>query len=865
MGVQAGSVVRSLGLLFVGGTHCGLADAELLDRFVTLRGDDAAHAFEGLVMRHGPMVLDLCRRTLGDPHEAQDAFQATFLVLATRARTIRRRKSVGSWLHGVALRVARRARREAARRRALEHRIAAMMTGREAATDPNAADDRDFGALHEEVGRLPRKYREAVVLCYLEGLSLEAAAGQLGCPVGTLGVRLMRARERLRTRLTGRGIAGANGLLLASPAAGPLPVVLSGELVRSTVGAAMQAAGGIGGAVPTVAGRLAGGVSRRMTMLRLTPLIAGIVVATGGMATLGVVVVGRPEPRAAGKAARRSDGQPAAAWVGKKAVIKGDAPLRDADRAVDAHLFRVFVVERTGGDRLRLVAADVAGWIEADEVVLLDQAIDYFTGVIRQEPGNQEARLRRAQIRDYLGDRAQAIADLTEAIALGPPNAAIMVNRGVMYREQGEQDKAIADYSEAIRLRPDWALTHFFRGQSWHAKGKHDKAIADYDEAIRLDPHDGLAFLNRGLARSHQELDRAIADFTEAIRLGPSDTLGSKLGSAYNYRGQARQEKGDTDAAIVDLNEAIRLTPSDASAYQTRGLAWSDKGEYDKAIADLGEAVRLDPKNALAFLCRGGVWIKKQEYNKAIADLDEATRLDPTDPRALLNRGLARACKKEHDKAIVDFEQAIRLDPTDSAPHARRGFSLLSKEEYDRAIADFDEAIRLNSKDAFSYSNRGLARFFKEEYDRAIADFDEALRLDPKLSYALLHRGWAWFETKEYAKALTDFDGVIPLDPENAEAHAMRGWIRATSPDPKYRDGKKAVESATRACELTKWSETFPLSTLAAALAESGDFEAAVKWQTRANALYKDDNARAEGEDLLELYRKKQPRRDPSP
>ncbi len=308
MSVQSGTVVRSLGLLFAGGTHCGLADAELLDRFVTLRGDDASYAFEGLVLRHGPMVLDVCRRILGNSHDAQDAFQATFLVLATRAGSIRRKRSVGSWLHGVALRVARRARSDAARRRLHEHRIAAMMTRREAATDADAADDGDFGALHEEVGRLPRKYREAVVLCYLEGLSLEAAAGQLGCPVGTLGVRLMRARDRLRARLAGRGIAGADGLLIAGPVAGPLANPLPVELVRATVNAALHAVSGIGGAVPTVAAGLAGGVSRSMAMVRLAQVIAVFVVATGGMAALGVVAVGQSGSQAAGKAAGRAPG-----------------------------------------------------------------------------------------------------------------------------------------------------------------------------------------------------------------------------------------------------------------------------------------------------------------------------------------------------------------------------------------------------------------------------------------------------------------------------------------------------------------------------------------------------------------------------
>ena len=126
MSGRSEAVVRSLGLLFTRGPIAASADAELLERFLSRSDDAAAHAFEGLVLRHGPMVFDVCTKVLDNPHDAQDAFQATFLVLATRARSIRRQSSVGSWLHGVAFRVARRARSDAARRKAHERRIAEM-------------------------------------------------------------------------------------------------------------------------------------------------------------------------------------------------------------------------------------------------------------------------------------------------------------------------------------------------------------------------------------------------------------------------------------------------------------------------------------------------------------------------------------------------------------------------------------------------------------------------------------------------------------------------------------------------------------------------------------------------------------------
>jgi RNA polymerase sigma factor (sigma-70 family) len=213
MNARSEADVRSLAILFGVGTSCGLSDVELLERFLDSSDQAAEGAFEGLVVRHGPMVLDVCRKILGDAHDAQDAFQATFLILATRAKSIRKQRSIGSWLHGVALRVARRARSDTARRKTQERRIAEM-TSRDVEAGPPREPD-DFRVLHEEVARLPRKYREPIVFCYLEGMPLEAVAGRLGCPIGTVGVRLMRARERLKARLGRRGGSAPDGLVVA--------------------------------------------------------------------------------------------------------------------------------------------------------------------------------------------------------------------------------------------------------------------------------------------------------------------------------------------------------------------------------------------------------------------------------------------------------------------------------------------------------------------------------------------------------------------------------------------------------------------------------------------------------------------------
>ena len=171
------------------GTLGGVGDSELLARFLLQRDEAAETAFRILVERHGAMVLSVCQQILGDVHDAHDAAQAVFLVLARKAGSIRKRGSVAPWLHGVARRVAAEARRRCGgppRDRARTISAAA----RNAAVGQFQETSVDWGAIHEEVARLPEKYRAPVVLCYLEGLTYEETAQRVGCPVGTVRVRL---------------------------------------------------------------------------------------------------------------------------------------------------------------------------------------------------------------------------------------------------------------------------------------------------------------------------------------------------------------------------------------------------------------------------------------------------------------------------------------------------------------------------------------------------------------------------------------------------------------------------------------------------------------------------------------------------
>jgi RNA polymerase sigma factor (sigma-70 family) len=219
-------------------------DAELLRRFAHAR-DDAA--FAALVRRHGPMVFGVCRRVLRDSHEAEEAFQVTFLVLVRKAGGLRQPGRLASWLYGVANRVARKSRVTAARRGKHERAAAEPSAG-----VPPAEVDSDLRAvLDEEMVALPEKYRAPLVLCYLEGLTNEAAAERLGWPAGSMSYRLARGRELLRKRLVRRGVCLALWpifwqSLSESATAAPVP----GPLLDATV----ERAGREKGRAPAYAG-----------------------------------------------------------------------------------------------------------------------------------------------------------------------------------------------------------------------------------------------------------------------------------------------------------------------------------------------------------------------------------------------------------------------------------------------------------------------------------------------------------------------------------------------------------------------------------------------------------------------------------
>jgi RNA polymerase sigma factor (sigma-70 family) len=307
MGREAGAtVVLDYERLREPGTVAGLTEREIIARFVE-SGDPVA--FEAIIRRHGPMVSSLCRQLLRDNNDVDDAFQATFLILVKKARTLRQPERLGPWLYGVAYRVAQRAR--------TQPRPCAMVDERAAPLAGCPIEEREtLDAIHDEIQHLPERYRLPVVLCCLEGLSHDQAAGQLGWPVGTVSGRLSRARERLKSRLARRNIAastrGTSVFTLLPPALNVLPE----SLTRSTVAL-------LTGTAPAHLQNLVKGVLAAMIITNLKLYGLCLVPAVVGLA-VGTSTVLAYQGAAADPGSRRGQ----AVTVETNPLQKADSPTR---------------------------------------------------------------------------------------------------------------------------------------------------------------------------------------------------------------------------------------------------------------------------------------------------------------------------------------------------------------------------------------------------------------------------------------------------------------------------------------------------------------------------------------------------------
>lgn len=294
-----------------------------------------------------------------------------------------------------------------------------------------------------------------------------------------------------------------------------------------------------------------------------------------------------------------------------------------------------------------------------------------------------------------------------------------------------------------------------------------------------------------------------------------------------------------------------------------QGVAALDRKDYESAIAYFDRAIEADPANATAWAHRGQAYSVLGDPARAITNYDEALRRDPTNAAFYLSRAFAHRQLRNFALAVADCNSALQLAPDNSAAYVSRGIAYHESGEQAKAIADYNAAIQRGDTTASVYVSRGVAHHETGDYARALADFDEAIRKEPDNSAAYNNRAMTHRKKGDLPAAIADYEQAIKHDRESAYAYAGLAWIWATALDPAVRDGNKAVNYAQKACELTGWERPYCLNALAAAYAEAGQFDQAVRWQAKALGFAGFPPAEAgKAEVRLKMYRARQPFRE---
>ncbi len=419
-------------------------------------------------------------------------------------------------------------------------------------------------------------------------------------------------------------------------------------------------------------------------------------------------------------------------------------------------------------------------------------------------------------------------------------------------------------------------------------------AMKHLERAVEINPTLGDAHLliARLQALPGGDLERGTKAAGAAVNSFDEDP--KKKAAALVVRGNFRQEP---EAKLQDYGQAIDLDPSNADAWQARALVHLDQGNADKAIEDFNGLLKQNENNVKAHLALAEALTNLEKLDEALPHIEKAIQLSPESALGYTLRARWKAVKKDIDGALNDLDQAIKLEPRDVTALVIRARLYLSQDNLAAAKDDVERMLVISPGLVQGILMRSLIYAEEGRVGDAIADVELLLKEDPKnvawrlqlASYyvkdrrpgkaldiftkilaeddedffARQARADTLLSIGKHAEAIADFEILLKQEPEDDSILNNFAWVLATSTDDKLRDGARAVKLATKACEVTEFKKAHILSTLAAAYAETGDFDSAVKWSTKAVELgveekEVDDQLKKE----LESYQQKKPWRE---
>jgi tetratricopeptide (TPR) repeat protein len=457
---------------------------------------------------------------------------------------------------------------------------------------------------------------------------------------------------------------------------------------------------------------------------------------------------------------------------------------------------------------------------------------------VKLNPKQPEAYLLIAQMNLIPGGevkRAREAIDKSLALGFEDPLARAKALE-LRARLQEQPEKQLADLDEAVRLTPGDVALLRARGLLLADMDKLERALADFNEAIKLAPDDGPTYEAKAVVLARlKKYDEALAVLDKARQLTPD----SMMPLVEKARIHTQQEK--LDAAVEDLNRALAMDPGDVTVLMMRASLYQDKGDKSKALADVERVLKLKPKSAMAIRAHALLLAENDRVDEAVGELETLRQLKPKDTLTLLQLALLYATQKKPAKAIETYTALLAMDPTDWRAFRGRGdaYSDLGKQgeslaDYEKARGELEKLHKLTPKDTATLLQLAVLYAAEKKPAKAIETYTALLAMDPNEWQALRGRADTCLNVGRQTEAIADYEKALKLQPKDHGILNNLAWVLATSPDAKLRNGRRAIELATRASELTKYKQAYILSTLAAAYAETGDFASARKWSAKA-------------------------------
>jgi tetratricopeptide (TPR) repeat protein len=434
--------------------------------------------------------------------------------------------------------------------------------------------------------------------------------------------------------------------------------------------------------------------------------------------------------------------------------------------------------------------------------------------------------------------------------------------------DQGQPDRrwpilrkvALDELERAVKLAPELGEAHLLIAKL-HALpgGDHDRALTAAGAAVKLFEDDkkqrAAALVVR--AQLHEEVADRLKDYDQAIELDPGNV------DAWQARALTYAEKGDLDKAVEDFERLLKDHADNVAGHLALGEVLTNMEKYEQAGKHIEEGIKLKPDSPLGYSLRAKLHVAQKDLKAALADLNKALKVEPRDIPSLVMR--ARIHQEEGDLAAAkdDAERILVLNPELPQGLILRSLILAADGKLPDAIADMEAVLE---KDPTNVAFRlQLASYFIQDkrHTKAIEIFTKILDEDESNWIARQARADTFLSTGKHAEAIADFEIVFKEHPDDDGVLNNFAWVLATSPDDKLRDGKRAVTMATKACEVTEYKKAHILSTLAAAYAETGDFETAKKWSRKAVELGgKDKEVDDQLKQELQSYEQKKPWRE---